>query len=360
MDGESNEFRGAGGTVQPANWPTIAKQRLVEPESQAPERYELRDPVAEVTYRAKTFAEMVLQAERLGASRFDAVAPDGSRTPVARKEGEWKRPDPPAAQRSLFLEEKVQRTAQKDAMAPPPADLEGLVAGVEAKAAQAARMTGLERELRERYVIKRASVKVRYLTVGQTEYRYRSDTTRIAFTESAFKLSTDNNDPSVARSMVDVSEARRWNALRVSGHENFRRIVWLEASLRGINTIGYEPNHVDKELLRRERDVHQINKIEPAHMAQVDGTGASKQSGRGSGSRKAVLAALEAVLVAKRVPARQREAVLSAAADNLAARLRNGEVHKVKVFDRSAPAQQPLTRPTREIERTHDRAPPSR
>jgi hypothetical protein len=50
------------------------------------------------------------------------------------------------------------------------------------------------------------------------------------------------------------------------------------------------------------------------------------------------------VLVAKRVPARQREAVMSAAAENLAARLRAGEVHKVKVYDKSAPVQQAVQR----------------
>jgi len=65
----------------------------------------------------------------------------------------------------------------------------------------------------------------------------------------------------------------------------------------------------------------------------------AKQSARGSGGRKTVLAALEAVLIAKRVPERQREAVMRAAAENLAQRLRDGQTLKVKMYDKSAPPQ---------------------
>ena len=183
----------------------------------------------------------------------------------------------------------------------------------------------------ERYVIKRAPLELGAVTLGQTEYRYRGDTSRVAFTESTFKLSTDNNNPSVARSMVDVAEARNWRTLRVSGNEDFKRLVWLEASLRGVKTLGYEPQQADQDLLRRERDARSVNRIEPVLVtrdASADVT-AAKQSARGGGGRKAVLAALESVLVAKRVPEKQRDAVMAAAADNLAQRLREeiGRAH---------------------------------
>jgi hypothetical protein len=51
---------------------------------------------------------------------------------------------------------------------------------------------------------------------------------------------------------------------------------------------------------------------------------------------------------------------MAAAAENLAARLLEGEIHKVKVFDKSAPVQRPVVRPAREVQRTQDRAPLSR
>jgi hypothetical protein len=240
---------------------------------------------------------------------------------------------------------------------------ESVVAKIDAEAERAARVARLEAALFERYVVKRAAVKIGELSIGQTEYRYRGDANRVAFTETTFRLSTDNNNPSGSRSMVDVAEARNWHGIRVSGNEDFKRMVWLEASLRGVKALGYEPQLADQELLKRERDVRAVNRIEPglgtAHEPEGSGT-ASKQGARGSGGRKAVLVALEAVLVSKGVPAKQRDAVMMAAAENLSNRLRAGQVHKVKVFDKSAPPQRHPIAPTRDLQRTPERVPPAR
>ena len=112
----------------------------------------------------------------------------------------------------------------------------------------------------------------------------------------------------------------------------------------------------------REREARQVNSIEPMPREVSPPTAApdGKQSARGSGGRKAVLAALEAVLVAKRVPERQREAVMAAASESLARRLAAGQTHKVKVFDRTAEPQRPVVRPTPEQQRTRERATPVR
>jgi Large polyvalent protein-associated domain 7 len=229
------------------------------------------------------------------------------------------------------------------------------IARTDAQAERAALIARLEAALNERYIIKRAMVTVGDKPVGQTEYRFRGDTSRLAFTESTFRLATDINSPSVARSMVDVAEARNWQALRVSGHEDFRRMVWLEASVRGVKTIGYEPVPGDLELLRKERTARQVNRIEPTEAASAD-----KASARGSGGRKTVLAAIEAVLVAQRVPETRREAILAAAADKLAQRTRDGHAPKVKLYDKAAPLRQPAVVPVRELQRTRDRAAPVR
>ena len=162
--------------------------------------------------------------------------------------------------------------------------------------------------------------------------------------------------------MVDVAEARNWRALRVSGNEDFKRMVWLEASARGVRTLGYEPHPADLELLKREREARLVNLIEPARKdpAPTATPAAEKPSGRGGGGRKAVLAAIEAVLVAKRVPQTQRDAVLAAAADKLAQRLRDGQALKVKVYDKAAPSQRPAAMPSREVQRTRERPAPAR
>jgi hypothetical protein len=215
----------------------------------------------------------------------------------------------------------------------------------------------------DRYLIKRAPVTMGEVKLGLTEYRFKGDTSRVAFTESTFRLATDTNSPSVARSMVDVAEARNWHSLRVSGNEEFKRAVWLEAAARGVKALGYEPNPADLERLKAERELRQVNRIEPgrdANAVPATAANADKPASRGSGGRKTVLAAIEAILVANRVPEKRREAVMAAAADQLAQRTRNGQTPKVKVYDKAAPSQRPAVEPRPEQQRTRERAAPTR
>ena len=73
-----------------------------------------------------------------------------------------------------------------------------------------------------------------------------------------------------------------------------------------------------------------------------------------------MLAAIEAVLVAKGVPERQRDAVMVAATEKLAQRMREGQSIKVKVYDKAAPSLRPVVMPTPEVQRTRERAAPVR
>ena len=133
--------------------------------------------------------------------------------------------------------------------------------------------------------------------------------------------------------------------------------------MRGVKTLGYEPNPGDLELLKKERESHLVNRIEPARDAaggKAAGMPTDKGSARGSGGRKAVLVAIEAVLVAKRAPEKQREAVMAAAAEKLAQRMRDGQAPKVKVYDKAAPSQRPVVVPVPEVQRTRERAAPVR
>jgi hypothetical protein len=249
--------------------------------------------------------------------------------------------------------------AAKTPAQPEPVDAKA-IAKIDAQAERAALVARLESALMDRYIIKRAPVTMGDVTVGRTEYRFRGDTSRVAFTESTFRLATDTNSPSVARSMVDVAEARNWKALRVSGNEDFKRMVWLEASVRGVKTLGYEPNPGDLEVLKREREARLVNRIEPARDAgTATAAPTDNESARGGGGRKAVLAAIEAVLVAKKVPEKQRAAVMAAATEKLAQRIRDGQAPKVKVYDKAAPSQRPVVMPTPELQRTRDRAAPA-
>jgi hypothetical protein len=376
MDADHSPVRQApaqGGTVEPANRAPGAIAKFQTPGQEAGERFELRDPFAEVTYRADTFRDMVAKAEQLGSSRFVAVAEGGKRTPIQKVDGEWQRghqrPAPPERplDRGPVRDEIPEATnaaptpgASKATAQPEQADAKA-IAKIDAQAERAAVVARLEAALMDRYIIKRSPVTVGDVTIGRTEYRFRGDTSRVAFTESTFRLTTETNSPSVARSMVDVAEARNWKALRVSGNEDFKRMVWLEASVRGVKTLGYEPNPGDLEVLKREREARQVNRIEPVRDA-TGGTAAvpaEKASARGGGGRKAALAAIEAVLVAKEVPEKQRAAVMAAATEKLAQRIRDGQAPKVKVYDKSAPSQRPVVVPPPEMQRSRERAAPA-
>ena len=366
MDADNSPARQAapaqGGTVEPANRAPVAIAKFQTPQQAPGERYELRDPFAEVTYRASTFPEMVAKAEQLGSSRFVAVADDGRRTPIQKVDGEWQRGQqlPAAPERPLDPVPALDEVPEPTNVAPMRRTARS-IAQIDAQAERAALVARLEAALMDRYIIKRAPVTVGDVTIGRTEYRFRGDTSRVAFTESTFRLATDTNSPSVARSMVDVAEARNWKALRVSGNEDFKRMVWLEASVRGVKTVGYEPNPGDLEVLKREREARLVNRIEQARDAGTNTASvpAEKASARGGGGRKAVLAAIEAVLVARNVPEKQRVAVMAAATEKLAQRIRDGQAPKVKVYDKAAPSQRPLVVPTPELQRSRERTMPT-
>ncbi len=359
-----------GGTVEPAHRAAAATARSKTAEVDTGERFELRDPFAEVLYNERSFGAMAARAEQLGALRFTAVDANGQRSFVEKTDGEWQRrpvrlqattPEQNAGNvQAPAAEPSPARSARDEPSRPAPDDTK-VMARVDAAAEveRAARLAQLETALKERYIIKQASVTVGDTPIGRTEYRFRGDSSRVAFTESTFRLATDTNSPSVARSMVDVAQTRNWSALRISGHDDFKRMVWLEASVRGVKAIGYEPNPADLEVLKREREARQVNRIEPAPEA-TSIAASEKSSARGGGGRKAVLAAIEAVLIAKGISAKQREAVMTAAADKLTARSRDGQMPKVRVFDKSAPAHRPIAEPTRDGRQVRDRASPIR
>ena len=352
-----------GGTIFRGDLGDIALASIRRRAAAPGVRYELRDPLAEVTYRTANLGDIIAKAEKIGSDRFTEIDEADRRTTLRKIDGQWQRGEQRPALAPNPTAELNERDEVPDRSSAGPAHVADAdqatrtgpaIPRTDAGAERAALVAKLEAALNERYVIKRAMVSIGDKPVGQNEYRFRGDTSRVAFTESTFRLATDTNSPSVARSMVDVAQARDWKALRVTGHEEFRRLVWFEASLRGVGAIGYEPLPSDMAWLRSEREARQLNRIEQT-AAAGSSSAATKTSARGSGSRKTVLAAIEAVLVAQRVPEKRREAIMAAAAENLAKRLAAGEVHKVKVYDKAAAQQQPVVRPAPEQQRARER-----
>lgn len=355
-----------GGTVEPADRARIAIRPFQTPEPEPGERFELRDPFADLTYRSDRYQDMLAKADQLGANRFVVLDARGQKSFAHKIDGQWQREPTRDAQTG-----PTHPKADLNVIPPPAKDKSAetldhsalrATAQMDAQVEREALVARLEASLNDRYIIKRAPVSVGHVSIGLTEYRFRGDTSRVAFTESTFRLATDTNSPSIARSMVDVAEARNWRSLRISGSEDFRRLVWLEATARGVKTLGYEPNPADLERLKAEREARQINRIEPNGdtSAPTVSTNTEKPSGRGSGSRKTVLAAIEAILVANRVPEKRREAVMVAAAEKLAQRIREGQNPRVRIYDKNAPSQRPVVNPSQDQQRGRERAAPTR
>jgi hypothetical protein len=294
------------------------------------------DPFAEVTYRSHRFDDMTAKADELGTTRFSGIGPQGDRITIQKSNGRWEVPPlaPARLQPGRRQEHGPDRAESPVAEAGSPGSKRGT-----GDAERQALRARLEAELSERYVIKRPAAAAGYLSLGQTEYRFRGNDSRIAFTASTLRLATDTNSPSVARSMVDLAQARDWQALRVSGGEEFRRAVWIEAASRGVRTVGYEPLPADLEAMHKVRVARLVNRLEPATVT-AQGASPTKESTRGGG-RKAVLAAIEAILVAKGVSTPRREQVLKAAAEQLPERIRKGQIPQVKVHDVTAPSRTP-------------------
>lgn len=106
----------------------------------------------------------------------------------------------------------------------------------------------------------------RYL-VADNKFYFRDDPNLLAFEDKGKRIATEHNDPLIARSMVELAEAKQWTSIRVNGTEEFRREVWLAASLREMDVDGYTPREVDKTRLaelRAEPQPRHQNAIEQA------------------------------------------------------------------------------------------------
>lgn len=110
-------------------------------------------------------------------------------------------------------------------------------------------------------------VKKRYLRAGH-QYFLKDAPHHLAFEDWGVRLVTGHNRADIVESMLEMAGAKGWHRIRVSGHEEFRREAWLQASLRGIEARGYEPKTVDWARLDELRKYRMNNRIEPEAASQ--------------------------------------------------------------------------------------------
>lgn len=85
--------------------------------------------------------------------------------------------------------------------------------------------------------------------VVDDKYHFKGNPEKVAFEDSGKALKTTIDDKHIAASMVEVAKAKKWETIQVKGSEEFKRNVWLEASMKGMTVKGYDPRDIDLALL---------------------------------------------------------------------------------------------------------------
>lgn len=78
-----------------------------------------------------------------------------------------------------------------------------------------------------------------------------------AFRDHGGRLSTDRNDPAIIRDLIAIAQHRDWTIVAVRGQTEFRREVWITASVAGLEVRGYRPTERDLQDLARRRERRQ-------------------------------------------------------------------------------------------------------
>ncbi len=83
------------------------------------------------------------------------------------------------------------------------------------------------------------------------KYLFKDGRDNEAFRATDKKLTTQINDVRASSAMAKMAKAQGWEAIKVSGHRDFKKNVWLEASALGVEVVGYRPSEKDLEELRQ-------------------------------------------------------------------------------------------------------------
>mgnify|MGYP000456974727 CR=1 FL=1 len=91
------------------------------------------------------------------------------------------------------------------------------------------------------------------------KYYFKDKPDQEAFRDKGSKLITKSTASAVAKSMVALAESKQWETIKLTGSDKFKREVWMEAKLRGLEVNGYKPSKQDLQNLEDRQ-----NKIENA------------------------------------------------------------------------------------------------
>ncbi|SSY70681.1 LPD7 domain-containing protein [Alysiella crassa] len=219
----------------------------------------------------------------------------------------------------------------------------------------------------------------------------------VLFEDKGKTIQTARDDKQTIQDMLDVAKAKGWDSIKISGSQEFKQQMWLEAESRGIATKGYKPSPEDLAILERRREERATNSIAEAeklkqqsatperpestmktipteavkaadtvkaHAAQAQQTNTPKPSDTAKAQYESKLATLpteqqhkarfyerQALAAMRHMPAEFHEKTRQAIYENQTDLIRNGKYHAPD------PAKTQDRQPEKAQEKAHERVP---
>ncbi|MDM0030399.1 LPD7 domain-containing protein [Variovorax saccharolyticus] len=117
--------------------------------------------------------------------------------------------------------------------------------------------------------------------------RYFFPDRTLAFIDQGTRLKVRTHNLEVVHSVVATLQARGWRVVQLKGTEVFRRAVWHEAGLQGIEARGYTPSEFERQQLKWAR---------ARRLPRTDHPGPDPERGAGRGVATAAQPAVEAAM----------------------------------------------------------------
>ena len=110
----------------------------------------------------------------------------------------------------------------------------------------------------------------KFLKDEKVNYYDKQNPSVIAFEDRNTSLNTSNSDEKTVNAMLDMAQVKGWKSIKLKGTEEFKRQMWLEAQLRGIETKGYNPKEEDLVAFKIKQAERTQNKIEQDVVSERD------------------------------------------------------------------------------------------
>jgi antirestriction protein ArdC/phage/plasmid primase-like uncharacterized protein len=213
------------------------------------------------------------QKQDLAVGRLNTIEAGGPELVQDAKPSRFAGPDLHVA----ALLRETDRQAQDVRRDPPP---EAAPANVRAQAASAGTpakrlepLTNSEipEPVRQRYLVSTVDAQPGVLGDAKTMYFFRDKENALAFADHGARMATEHSRPDVVESMIAVARTKGWESLRVAGAPEFRREVWLQASLQGLEVTGFKPQAADLGQLAALRTERAQNMLTSSPTAARDG-----------------------------------------------------------------------------------------